>query len=507
MATNSTTSTHSTEDTETPRQRILGISPTVAVWLVTMVGGIMRFVRFDVLGLWIDEGYSLMFTRMSWSQVLGLQGAYDSHPPLYFSTAKFFGLVFPEVAAGRLVSVIAGTLTLPVVYLLSRRVMNDWLAVGATAILAFSPLHLWYSREARMYVPSMLFVAVAYWALLEFYRAPLKKWAVVYGLGVLLAMYFSYSSFYALVPQLVLLGMVAAKWKKQAVPIGVGLAVAVAAYLPWLPQWLSAVNNADPFRYTYLGVQPEKVGTHLLGVMGMAERQYFLGPSPLPIESWPFLIWVFLALAVPGVIVGAVKLAQLSRLGFVTSMSLLGTILVAIVTSFVSPGLADRTIVYALIGWAILMGALLAKARVPRWASVVGIVSFVAIMLVSLVSDYNMYTIADKQRWQDLATDVAAVRQFDKPVLLPRPIDFNIIDAYEPGSLDGVAISDTVGLKSDVVWFAYHDSPVFAPLHEQLAALGYERVVHKYYFNPLYLDLYAKPGADVGALEAAIGSK
>jgi hypothetical protein len=32
----------------------------------------------------------------------------------------------------------------------------------------------------------------------------------------------------------------------------------------------------------------------------------------------------------------------------------------------------------------------------------------------------------------------------------------------------------------------------------ELAALGYERIMHKYYWNPLYLDLYALPGARPG---------
>lgn len=479
-------------------------APSVLVWAVTLLGGVIRFAGFDTLGLWIDEGYTVMFTRMSWTQVLGLEGAYDSHPPLYFATAKLFGLVFPELIAGRLVCVVAGTLTLPVLYLLARRVTNEWLALSATLILALSPLHMWYSREARMYVPSMLFVALAYWALLEFYTKPGRRWAILYGVSVLLAMYYSYSSFYALVPQVVLIAMVLVKYKRSGIQIVWALGGAVVLYLPWMPQWLAAVRDADPFRGTYLGVWPEKLATHLVGITGVAERQFFLGPEALPWETRPLLYWVFVALVLPGIVVGGVKLARTSRPGLITTLALLATILVTVLTSIVSPGLADRTIICALLGWAILIGAALSRKALPVWANALGIMGYATVLLFSVVSIYAIFTQADKQRWQDMAADVAAAAPAGDPVLLPRPVNFAILDAYQPGALDGVVITSTVGLTADAVWFAYHETPRFAEFHQRLQDLGYQRVMHKYYFNPLFLDLYAKPSANVTALEQMV---
>src|SRR6187402_1941724 len=110
------------------RQGVFGrFSPAVWVWIITILGGLLRLLRIDVLGLWIDEGFSLMFARMSWGGIFGFEGVYDSfsHPPLYYATAKLFGLVVPEVAAGRFVSVVAGTLTIPVLFVLAKRITTE----------------------------------------------------------------------------------------------------------------------------------------------------------------------------------------------------------------------------------------------------------------------------------------------------------------------------------------------------------------------------------------------
>jgi hypothetical protein len=318
-------------------------------------------------------------------------------------------------------------------------------------------------------------------------------------------MYYDYSAFYALVPQLVVLGVMVTRWRRAAISIVIALGAAVVGYLPWIPAWLSAINLLGGSRAGYLGVEWGKIPFYLVGVGGVAERGYFLGPGTLVYEDWPVLYWVFAVAALAVMVVGMMRLWRAHRFGLLVVVCLLATIVVAILSSLVSPGLGTRTIIYAVLAWSILIGAAFAGGDGVRWERVAGRLGVLAVLGFVVVSNYAMYTSADKQRWQDLSADVASVRQFGKPVLLPRPIDYTIIDAYEPGSLDGVAVTSTVGLNTDVVWFAYHESPVFAPLHEQLAALGYERVVHKYYFNPLYLDLYAKPGADVVRLEETIG--
>jgi uncharacterized membrane protein len=469
-------------------------SPNGLIWLVLVAGALLRLYNLSGMGLWIDEGYTIMFARMSWTDILGFNGAYDSHPPLYFSLAKLFGLIAPELIAGRLVSVVCGILTLPVLYLLARRLAGPWIALAATFVLAISPLHIWYSQEARMYVPSMLFVALSYWALVEYLHGPSRKWAILYGVAVLAAMYLSYSSLYALAPQVVLHIILLRERRRAAIPILVALAVAIIAYLPWLPQWFTAIEEADPFRVTYLGVTPPKVGTQLLEIAGLADRGFYLSQSALPWERRPAFYWVAGAGALLVSVAGlAILVKRGSRALLVTLVMWAGTLLACIALSLVSPGFASRTTLYALLGWSVLAGAAItALWTASKWVRAVGIAGCSLAALYTVVSLGLVYADAYKQDWASLAQHVASIAPTAGDVLIVRPIDSAIIDAYQPGVLDGHVVEDPALVTGDAVWFPYHDSPRFAPYHEQLQAMGYTRTEHTYYFNPLYLDLYVR---------------
>lgn len=114
-----------------------------AALAIVLFGGALRLYHFDSLSLWVDEGLTVAYARYPWPTVLGLHGAYDVHPPLYYAVVKLVTMLVPEVVAGRLVSVIAGTLTIAVLYALVSRLADPRVALGAALVLAVSPLHIW----------------------------------------------------------------------------------------------------------------------------------------------------------------------------------------------------------------------------------------------------------------------------------------------------------------------------------------------------------------------------
>jgi hypothetical protein len=134
----------------------------------------------------------------------------------------------------------------------------------------------------------------------------------------------------------------------------------------------------------------------------------------------------------------------------------------------------------------------------------VGLAAFTVLIGASLATQTAVYAHADKQHWSDVARDVDAVKPLGLPVLLVRPLNYTLIDVYEPGTLDRRVISGTEQLATmnplpGAFWWPYHDTFRFDPYREQIAALGYERLMHKHYFHPLRLDLFALPRTDIGA--------
>jgi mannosyltransferase len=144
------------------------------VVLLTILGGLLRAFRLGANSLWVDEFATLKIVSLPFSEILTAAARVNFCPPLYF------WLVHGVVSVGgisesslRLISAASGTLTIPVAWLLTRELTGSRsIAVLSTALLALSPLHIWYSQEARGYA---LLVLLGSGALLFFLRAARTK--------------------------------------------------------------------------------------------------------------------------------------------------------------------------------------------------------------------------------------------------------------------------------------------------------------------------------------------
>ena len=467
----------------------------------------VRLYHFERLNLWFDEGATILFARQPWANVLGLHGQYEPHPPLYYAAVKLVELVLPVVSAGRFLSIATGTLTVAVVYALATRLLGRMPGLVVALVLALSPLHIWYSREARMYAPSVLLVACAALALIGFAQAGEHRarwgWAALYGLSCLLAMYVVYSSFYPLAAQGAILLLLTWRYRRQALPLWVALALAAIAYLPWLPQIFSGVNSlAD--RSGALGPTPGRLRDLLLaafGLGGVGQRGESFYPGLWETQaSWHGL---FLLVLAPVLVLGLVMLARRSALAALTAGTLLvGTIVVAVVTSAYSPGFAPRTLLYVVLGWAILVGAATLLRR-PRWLMVVARVGIVGVLLLSVGSLRAMDAGAEKQHYREAAVAGTVAATFGQPLVAIGYMTA-FFDAYAPQLnyaerpyLDRLA---TGAETAPALWLAYGEDPWedMPSVRARLGTLGFARLAHQQFGDTIYLDLFARHDVVLG---------
>lgn len=117
----------------------------------TLLGFGLRLHRLDFQPLWGDEGWSVYFATENLLQLIALTAA-DIHPPLYYLLLKgWFGLMGVGPEAARLLSVLIGTLLIPVLFVLGRRLFGARVGVIAAAIAALMPMAIYYAQEVRMY--------------------------------------------------------------------------------------------------------------------------------------------------------------------------------------------------------------------------------------------------------------------------------------------------------------------------------------------------------------------
>ena len=127
--------------------------------IASIVSATLRFHGLGANSLWVDEFATLSIAAHSPADILGMSSSANFIPPLYFLLVHGVLQLFGESeAALRLLSVVAGICTIPVVWLLTEQITASRNTANiAAALLAVNPLHLWFSQEARPYALLLFF--------------------------------------------------------------------------------------------------------------------------------------------------------------------------------------------------------------------------------------------------------------------------------------------------------------------------------------------------------------
>ncbi|MGH3472025.1 MAG: glycosyltransferase family 39 protein [Nocardioidaceae bacterium] len=136
-------------------------------------------------GIWVDEATSIFEARMPFHQMITTLETGDVHPPLHYVILWWVEHNFGTgQLAARMPSIVAGVLTVPLLYLCGRDMFNRRTGLLAAALGAISPFLVWYSQEARPYALLMLFALLAVWAQSWTLRTDARWW---HWFGYLLA--------------------------------------------------------------------------------------------------------------------------------------------------------------------------------------------------------------------------------------------------------------------------------------------------------------------------------
>jgi len=142
-----------------------------APWLVafiTLIGGGLRVLMLGTKGMWLDETFSVWLANQSVVDMLHWIVKIDLHPPLYYLLLHFWiALKGDSPYYARLLSALFGTATIPIIYLIGKRISGAVVGLAAAVFLALSPFHIYFAQETRMYTLLTFNVAVAIYALVR----------------------------------------------------------------------------------------------------------------------------------------------------------------------------------------------------------------------------------------------------------------------------------------------------------------------------------------------------
>jgi uncharacterized membrane protein len=174
------------------------------IYAVLVLSGLLRIFAINQ-SLWLDEATTALTTKLSYFDIFTQFTPKDFHPPLYYFLMKFITSFsgISEIAL-RLPSVLAGIATVFVIYLIGKKLFTKQIGIVAALLLATSPLHIYYSQEARMYSITALLVSLVVYFWIRATVDRNRKWWVLFAVCILLTVGFDYLAGVILLPLFIL---------------------------------------------------------------------------------------------------------------------------------------------------------------------------------------------------------------------------------------------------------------------------------------------------------------
>ena len=414
-------------------QKSYRFTPLVLLAIIVL-GAALRFYLIGSKGLWLDEAFSVWMGQQPLSDMFSWLLRIDHHPPLYYILLHFWIGLGDSAAVVRAFSALVGTLTIPVIYLVGRRLVNWKAGLLAALILALSPFHVRFAQETRMYTLLTFNAAIAILALahlltgtrsttipigqqlLKFYqqwqtsgpyRQPLHlvktdlAWLglIIFTVATLLT--HNTAIFFPLAINLFVFGLIIIHkfWPNnnegQLQPPSlknwmIAQVITFLLWSPWLGAFVSQVIEVDREFWIW---EPDY--DMVMGTLGT----FLSAMLPDQIKSGGLVWYVYGLVLFLGVIYFRKQPAHIALLLILFLTPFVGELLV----SLRRPIFYDRTLIWATIPLYLLLAAGLMQLRFQPFI----VAGLAALIVFNSYSLHEYFYVFEKEEWDDAAAYVA----------------------------------------------------------------------------------------------------
>lgn len=415
-------------------------------YLILFIGLILRLVTINQ-SLWLDEAININIVKSVDLNTLIFKYALgDFHPPLYHLILKGWAELYLNVLhlpeyefIYRLPSVLFGVLTIFVLYLIGKKLFDKHTALIATALLATSPLHIYYSQEARMYMLATFFTSLSVY----FFISILKKDKLIYWFGFIvstaLMLYSDYLPYF-IIPAYVLYLVVNFKrisktTLKAFVPALLLIGALITPWLILLPSQLKAGLSAAAASPAWAQV----VGTPSLQTFGISFVKFVIGR--VSIEN--NLVYALVLLPV-GVFISALLILSLLRSNNKRSFLYYWFLLPVVLSfgfAFVIPIFAYFRLTYVLPALYLLLASAITVVNFPPLVRVLLALSLV----INIVPLFFYFTNPQFQRedWRGATNYILTSSPPQSVVLFESNYTTGPFDYYNKNRLDAHGALDS----------------------------------------------------------------
>jgi hypothetical protein len=351
--------------------------------------------------LWVDESFSIHHSRKPPSALWGEFWAHDPTPPLYYSLLWLWMQVFPETEfSARMLSLLLAGAAVVLVFRCAALLGTPRSAVFAAAAFAASPLLDEYAIEIRAYALQVVFIAAALAGTAAMTRlggeAIRRRRDVPYLAGIAVAVALSiYTHATSVVFAAALYGATLLwAWlaTRSAAFLARILAAGLLVLLASIPEIVQSARVVQEHRYS-LDWLPEVELKSLLWVL----RAMFVGQHTLSLMIINLLACIlFLAFAWLCIVSRPTR----ALVCFGVALPVLGLVL-TVAVSLKQPILLPRTLLWACIPMAVMVGVGLDRLAGGRDRLTLASVAAIAAAVIAIPLVANAARMQDR-RWFDV---------------------------------------------------------------------------------------------------------
>jgi mannosyltransferase len=211
---------------------------------IIVIAAVLRLYDIQGPDIWLDEAYSALLANESWSGILTALKV-DSGPPLYYFILHIWvGLFGDSELALRLPSVVGGILLVYCIYHVGARLFSSEVGLLAAGMLAVSPIHIYYSQQARVYSLLALVALVSTYFLWQILWDKKRHLIIPYSVLALSTAYLHYYGLYLLVAHALIVICAGGLRKDLKIWLGCGLFL-VVGYGFWVPFFYGQLDNGE----------------------------------------------------------------------------------------------------------------------------------------------------------------------------------------------------------------------------------------------------------------------
>ena len=347
-------------------------------WGIVALGALLRLRALSAKSFWLDEIASVVIARMPGHSFWHWLWTEEGNMALYYVMLRPWLEIHLGEGMVRLLSVLPGIASLPVMYVLGKRLFSRGVGLLAALFLALSTCAVVYSQEARAYSWLLFSVIVSTYFFARLIAQPTYTMACAYGLAAGVTFYFHY--FGLLVPLAHAVSLMALP--KEGRPWRQPLwAAAIISMLAAPVLWMIHIQPVGHLDWVS---KPSLLELYHLGVFLAAESGKGVGPALLVVEL-VLLVVFFRAM------IAQHRNAEAHRDFFpyaLVASALLTPIIFSLLVSIVRPLFFHRFLIICLPAWLLAVAAAICTLSQRRIATL----AVAGVCFLSLVSTAMSYS-------------------------------------------------------------------------------------------------------------------